>query len=282
MAYKRRIHLDEVEPVEYPKGTLMWAENNNNAYSEVPNRVNTIKSQPQTTNSKPKVNNSYKPSRTTSNSSVGNNEYTVKRGDSLWKIAQQYGTTVAALKAANPEIKGNMIYPNQIIKINVDNSSKSTQKTNTSRTNTSTRATTNNTTRNNEPIYQSTYNRSSLALDKLSARYPIQASRNTEPENTNTYQSVFNNNSLALDKLAARYPITAETSSVNNSKPTKQKLAKSNTNRPTLRNVNAKVNTNTNLNTNYDVEYDVYKVEDTPLNRRIYGNSLLRYVPRRR
>jgi LysM repeat protein len=42
--------------------------------------------------------------------------YTVVRGDTLFKIARQCGTTVSALRRANPEIKAdNIIYPNQVL-----------------------------------------------------------------------------------------------------------------------------------------------------------------------
>jgi LysM repeat protein len=42
--------------------------------------------------------------------------YTVVRGDTLFKIARHCGTTVNALKRANPEIKANnVIYPNQVL-----------------------------------------------------------------------------------------------------------------------------------------------------------------------
>jgi LysM repeat protein len=43
--------------------------------------------------------------------------YTVKSGDSLWKIANQNGTTVADLKKANPTISGNTIQPGQSINL---------------------------------------------------------------------------------------------------------------------------------------------------------------------
>jgi LysM repeat protein len=42
--------------------------------------------------------------------------YTVVKGDTLFKIARQCGTTVSALKRANPEIGSrNIIYPNQVL-----------------------------------------------------------------------------------------------------------------------------------------------------------------------
>lgn len=47
---------------------------------------------------------------------VCGDRYTVIRGDTLFKIAGKCGTTVSALKRANPEIKAdNIIYPNQVL-----------------------------------------------------------------------------------------------------------------------------------------------------------------------
>ena len=44
--------------------------------------------------------------------------YTVKAGDTLWAISQKFGTTVAALMAANPDIANpNMIFPDQTIRL---------------------------------------------------------------------------------------------------------------------------------------------------------------------
>lgn len=45
-------------------------------------------------------------------------QYTIKRGDTLYSIAQQFGVTVAAILAANPDITNpNLIYPGQRITI---------------------------------------------------------------------------------------------------------------------------------------------------------------------
>lgn len=99
---KRKIYLDEI--------SVDYGDVNSNPYF---NQQNYAKVE----EPKKKVNNSYKPSKTTKNSSVGSGEYAVQKGDSLWKIAKEHGTTVEALRAANPEIKGNMIYPNQIINL---------------------------------------------------------------------------------------------------------------------------------------------------------------------
>ena len=99
---KRKIYLDEI--------SVDYSDVNSNPYF---NQQNYAKVE----EPKKKVNNSYKPSKTTKNSSVGSSEYAVQKGDSLWKIAKEHGTTVEALRAANPEIKGNMIYPNQIINL---------------------------------------------------------------------------------------------------------------------------------------------------------------------
>ncbi|MCJ1764387.1 LysM peptidoglycan-binding domain-containing protein [Mammaliicoccus sciuri] len=50
--------------------------------------------------------------------------HTVKSGDTLGSISQQYGTSVSAIKAENG-LKSNLIFPNQVIKVN-ENSSEST------------------------------------------------------------------------------------------------------------------------------------------------------------
>nr|WP_017553076.1 C40 family peptidase [Heyndrickxia coagulans] len=42
--------------------------------------------------------------------------YTVKKGDSLWKISQQYHTTVSQIKSDN-HLTGDIIYPNQKFKV---------------------------------------------------------------------------------------------------------------------------------------------------------------------
>ena len=44
--------------------------------------------------------------------------YTVKKGDSLWKIAVRYGIGLSEIKSANPQISNyDLIYPGQIIKV---------------------------------------------------------------------------------------------------------------------------------------------------------------------
>ncbi len=45
--------------------------------------------------------------------------YTVKKGDTLYSIARTYGISVAQLKAANPRIKGDIIYAGEVINIPV-------------------------------------------------------------------------------------------------------------------------------------------------------------------
>ena len=48
-------------------------------------------------------------------------EYTVKRGDTLWSIAQRYGTTVQTLAEENNIQNPSLIYPGEIIKITNEN-----------------------------------------------------------------------------------------------------------------------------------------------------------------
>ena len=47
----------------------------------------------------------------------GNVSYTVQKGDTLWEIAQTYGTTVAALAECNGIADPDRIYPGQVIQI---------------------------------------------------------------------------------------------------------------------------------------------------------------------
>ena len=48
----------------------------------------------------------------------GGGVYTVKKGDTLWGIAQRWGVSLQALIAANPGIKNpNLIYPGQVLTI---------------------------------------------------------------------------------------------------------------------------------------------------------------------
>ncbi len=44
--------------------------------------------------------------------------HTVRRGDTLWALARQYGVELAALIRANPQIKNpNLIYPGEAVKL---------------------------------------------------------------------------------------------------------------------------------------------------------------------
>ena len=43
--------------------------------------------------------------------------YTVQPGDTLWGIAERYGTTVSALAAANGIRNPDLIYPGQVLRI---------------------------------------------------------------------------------------------------------------------------------------------------------------------
>lgn len=47
----------------------------------------------------------------------GGNYYVARPGDSLWTIAQRYGTTVSALTRLNALSNPNMIYPGQVIRV---------------------------------------------------------------------------------------------------------------------------------------------------------------------
>lgn len=50
--------------------------------------------------------------------SGGSAYYTVKRGDTLWSIAQRFGVTLQSLISNNPQIKNpNLIYPGNQVKI---------------------------------------------------------------------------------------------------------------------------------------------------------------------
>ncbi|WP_423381211.1 LysM peptidoglycan-binding domain-containing protein [Burkholderia sp. LMG 32019] len=49
------------------------------------------------------------------NSKLGT--YTVKHGDSLWKIARHHGTSVASIRRVNPGLHGDLITPGQQIKL---------------------------------------------------------------------------------------------------------------------------------------------------------------------
>lgn len=50
--------------------------------------------------------------------------YTVKKGDSLWKIANDHRVTIASLRKANASIaKTDLIHPGDILKIPVSDSS---------------------------------------------------------------------------------------------------------------------------------------------------------------
>ncbi|RIN90806.1 LysM peptidoglycan-binding domain-containing protein [Mammaliicoccus sciuri] len=54
--------------------------------------------------------------------------HTVKSGDTLGSISQQYSTSVSAIKAENG-LKSNLIFPNQVIKVNEKSSESTTEYT---------------------------------------------------------------------------------------------------------------------------------------------------------
>ncbi len=45
------------------------------------------------------------------------NTHTVISGDTLWGIANRYGTTIAEIRAANPSISGDLIHPGDVIRV---------------------------------------------------------------------------------------------------------------------------------------------------------------------
>lgn len=55
------------------------------------------------------------------NDAEASTQHTVKNGESLWMIADQYGVSVNQLKSSN-NISGNMIFPGQVITVNGSNS----------------------------------------------------------------------------------------------------------------------------------------------------------------
>ncbi|EAG9319874.1 1,4-beta-N-acetylmuramoylhydrolase [Listeria monocytogenes] len=95
-----------------------------------------------TNTSKPSTNtNTSKPTTNTSTSTSTNAKvYTVAKGDSLWRIANNNKVTIANLKAWN-NLKSDFIYPGQKLKV----SAESTTNTNTAKPSTSTNTTNNST-----------------------------------------------------------------------------------------------------------------------------------------
>lgn len=55
-------------------------------------------------------------SGTTQTSAVSSYVYTVKSGDTLWRISQQFGVSVDRIKQLN-NLTGNTIYPGQVLKL---------------------------------------------------------------------------------------------------------------------------------------------------------------------
>ncbi|MBF7017940.1 LysM peptidoglycan-binding domain-containing protein [Staphylococcus durrellii] len=59
--------------------------------------------------------------------------YKVKRGDSLWSVAEKYKISVSKLKSLN-KLKSNVIFPNQVLIVSGTTATKSTAKTTTTAT----------------------------------------------------------------------------------------------------------------------------------------------------
>src|SRR5699024_3356015 len=58
--------------------------------------------------------------------------YTVQKGDSLWTISQRYNTSISQLKSWN-NLKNNLIYTNQVLKVAKRNSSSTSKSSSNSR-----------------------------------------------------------------------------------------------------------------------------------------------------
>lgn len=60
----------------------------------------------------------YNPPQSGGTGSPSNNKiYVIKRGDTLWSIAQQHGVSLDALIKANPQVNPNIIYPGHVLNI---------------------------------------------------------------------------------------------------------------------------------------------------------------------
>lgn len=60
--------------------------------------------------------------------------YTVKRGDTLWRIAQQYGTTIQQIAQLNGIKNVNLIYPGQVLRIHTNSNVHGSESNSTSKT----------------------------------------------------------------------------------------------------------------------------------------------------
>lgn len=177
-------HLDEIPGRKIP----VWQQANPYYVEDTPypSRVQS-KSKSST-----KSNNSYKPSKSTKRGDiVGEGEYEVNKGDSLWKIAQAHGTTVEALRQANPEIKGNMIYPGQIINI-------SSKQNNTTSTSNNTTTTTRQSVADNIKANSQRFANSNNTRNNQTAGYTSSIFTNTKGNNNNVIVNRDNNGRVIL------------------------------------------------------------------------------------
>ncbi|MFD2728648.1 LysM peptidoglycan-binding domain-containing protein [Enterococcus camelliae] len=117
-----------------------------NATTTTTNTSTTSSSTQQTTNTTQTGSNS----NVTNTTTTGTSTYTVKAGDTIAKIANQFGTTVAKIQSLNNLSNVNLIFVNQTLKISGTVTNSTTTSTSQSNTNTNT---TNTGSTNGQSIY---------------------------------------------------------------------------------------------------------------------------------